>query len=290
MAVKKSVTKDRLWRWTAAIIATVVTSLIGLYPEHLAFGEAAGCSLNDVSDWQNQLMDPDEEIDPPYILEVTEAFILRCPDRPEIKEASRIAGVAAVRMGDAKRALAHFDKAGWIRDQRSLFAQAAAFLATGDTEMGWVIRDEILANWLLDLSRTPLTTVDTIEVQGGHIYAVNFTKIDAETGIRAAWVAVPDGPGWPATLSVGSDAFSNAIHKMRAGADAAPLRQIHLHRCFERKVLAQSPVEISVNQFGQTAQLALQAYLADPDLYEPLANGRINQCLMAGKLFPRPPR
>lgn len=285
MIVKTPFT-NRLWRWMTAIVATAVTSLTGLYPEHVAHSEAAGCSLKDVAAWQDQLVDPAEEISPPYVLKVTEAFLTSCPNRPEVSEARRIAAISAVNNGEAKRALAHFDMAGWIQDRPSLFAQAAAFLANRDAEMGWVIRDEIIESWLSELSRTPLITVDEIEAQGGRIYAVNFTKLDAETGLRAAWVAVPEDAGWPATLTVGSGRQLNAFHRLRAGDDAADQRHITLHRCQGRRLLAETEVEISSLRFEQTAKLALQAYLANPDTYEPAPKGRINQCYATHRLLP----
>ncbi|MDJ0919716.1 MAG: hypothetical protein QNI84_01200 [Henriciella sp.] len=285
MIVKTSFT-NRVWRWGTALVATFVTSLVGLYPEHVAFGEEAGCSLRDVQAWQDQLTDPTEELSPPYILETTEAFLSQCPNRPEVAEASRIAGVSAVDNGEAKRALAHFDRAGWISDRASLFAQAAAFLANREDEMGWIIRDEIIEAWLGELSRTPLITVDEIEAPGGVVYAVNFTRTDADSGLRAAWVAVPEAAGWPATLTIGSERRLNAFHRLRAGEEAATQSHIQLHRCRGRKLLAETEIDLSSLEFEQTAKLALTAYLANPDLYQHDPEGEIHQCYATHRLLP----
>ncbi len=285
----------RIRRIACAILASLVTTFVALYVAQRAdaqTGDAAtGCALHDVAIWQTQLADPVEEATPAYILRVTEAFLTACPDRPEIHEARKIAGIAAVESGLAKTAITHFQQAGWLHDSRAQFLFATALLADGQTQQAWSARDTAVANWLDRLSFNPLVDVETTTILGGTLHAVRFMRPDQSSGIRAAWVAVPDGGGWPATLTIGADRQITAFHRLRAGADAPELHHIDLYRCRSRRLLARAETPIPVSEMAAAAALTMIGYLSDPDLLEPTGPGKpLATCVWPQRLLPRPGR
>ena len=288
MTLKTSFTKPVL-RFMGAVLAAIVTTIVGLYPTPSAEGQTSDCSLRDVSVWQMQLTEPAEEATPAYILRVTEAFLNTCPGRPEIREASKIAGMAATDMGEAKRAVAHFANAGWLHDDTARFYHAAALLANGQADAAWAVRDLMIEDWLDQLSYNPQVDVETTKVPGGTIYALLFMHPDQDTGIGAAWLAAPDGAGWPATLSIGSERQMTAFHRMRAGAQAPKLRHVDLYRCRSRRLLAKAERAIPVDQMQTAATATLIGYLADPDRLAKTEPGQpLATCLWPQRLFPRP--
>lgn len=297
MAVKTSLTKH-LARYGCAIVASLCTTLLGTRTPiwHMAAAEeltvsytSDACSLRDVTAWQTQLNDPQEEASPDYIYRVTNDFLTACPDRPERREANRIAGMAAVDMGAAETAMRHFDDAGRIPLGVPRFYHMAALLAAGRGQEAWLLRDTTVADWWDRLSYEPTVQLDRIDVMGGTVYAVAFLQPDQETGIKAAWIAVPEGKGWPATLTLGQSRQLTAFHRMRAGEGTAPLRHIDLYRCRGRRLLARTDSDIPMDEAQTLARVALIAYLNDPDGFEPSERGApLNTCLWPQRLLPTP--
>lgn len=289
MTVKTSFTK-LFWRVAGAIAATLVTTFVAMFPSP-AEAQARDCSLQDVAVWQSQLSDPQEELTPARIFEITTAFIEACPLRPEVREASRIAGMAAVDMGEGAQAVTYFEQAGYLRDDTSRLYFAAALLSDGQNDAAWDMRDHIIADWKQQMDRRQDVKIASRAVSGGTIYTVRFEYPDTETGIRAAWMAVPDAGGWPATLSLGSERQLTAFHRMRAGAETPALRHVDLYRCRSRRLLAKADKDIPVADLDAAASAALVAYLGQPDLLDKTAEGSaLATCLWPNRLFPRPAR
>lgn len=290
MTINTSFTK--LFRHiTCAVLASSVTSFVGLISVANADTEARTCSLRDASAWQLQLVEATEEITPAYILGVTEAFLDKCPDRPEFREASKIAGMAATDNGEIKRAVAHFENAGVLYDERAQFYQAAALLADNQDAKAWNIRDRLVNSWLEKLARNPQAAVDVKTLRTGIIYTVTFAQPDSESGIGAAWVAVPYGAGWPATLTIGAERQVTAFHRLRAGADAPALAHVDYYRCRGRRLLARAPVAIPMSEMEAAARVTLIGYLAAPDDLDETKDGQaLATCLWPQRLLPRPAR
>ncbi|MEM1086670.1 MAG: hypothetical protein AAGH90_03005 [Pseudomonadota bacterium] len=288
MSVNTSLIKT-LGRWSFATLTSAVTTFLGLYGDPFAFGQDVSCSLRDVSEWQMQLEDPSEEASPSYIYDVTTEFLNRCPDRPEVKQAQTIAAMAAVDDDDALRALSHFEKAIPLKSLQSQFYYAAALLAADKPQSAWDIRDQMIADWTSKMQRNRSVDIDEFKARGGLIYRVTYNALDRETGVRVAFIAVPEGPGWPATVTLGKDRQLNAFHRLRAGEDAQPLRHIDLYRCTGRRLLARSDARLSLSETTEIAEQGLSVYLANPDTNFG-ENGEIIPCLWPERLLPAAPR
>ncbi len=289
MILKTSFTK-LFWRAACTLLAALVTTFVALFPPP-ASAQGHECALSDVAAWQTQLSDPQEELTPRRIFEVTSAFVMQCPDRPEILEANRIAAMAAVDMGKADIAVSHFERAGYLRDDMSRFYYASALLAFGEGEMAWELRDQMVADWETKLTRRGDVDLAARTVPGGMIYTVRFDRVDSETGIGAAWLAVPDGAGWPATLSLGSSRQMTAFHRLRVGAEAPALRHVDLYRCRSRRMLAKADKDIPIAELDEAASVTLTAYLSLPDvLITNNDSAALATCLWPNRLFPRPAR
>jgi hypothetical protein len=287
MFVKTSFT-TLICRYACAVLASFVTTFIAFNASPIASAQETTCSWRDVSAWQMQISEPEEEQTPEYMLRVTKAFLDKCPNRPEIKDAYRIAGLASVDSGDAAAAVSYFEAAAPLRDLTARFYQISALLADGKSRTAWQARDEMVEDWLNKLARDPTINVDTRTVRGGEVHAVTFTKRDRETGIGAAWIAVPSGAGWPATLTVGSERQLSAFHRIRTGAD---LRHVDLYRCRSRRILAKSAEAIPADEMDVSAETTLVAYLARPDKYGRAEAGEsLNVCIWPKRLLPPPPR
>lgn len=282
-----SLLSNRMKRYAGAAIAAIVTTVIAM---STLSAEAETCSLHEATRWQLALSDPLEEQSPEYVRSVTEAFLSACPNRPEGFEARKIAGMAAADMGDPRGAVAHFRKAGTIRDIKASFYVMAAHLAAGDPAAAWQQRDKMVEAWRRRLERHSRVSISSEPVANGVIYQLHFAKTDRMSGTRAAWVAVPDGPGWPATLSFSKDRFRVSLHKTRAGDDTPDKYFVDLHRCTGRRGLGQIERQMSSTDFDDTARASLIAYLANPDRPEQARKGQVELCAWPGRLFPGAPK
>lgn len=276
----------RTKRYISASLAAAVTTLVGLNLSPKA--EAQSCSLNDAMQWQLALNDADIEQTPDHIRGVTEAFISACPDRPEIPEAHRVAGIAAADMGDAKAASRHFHQAGPMRDVLANFYAMASFLSAGDARAAWRLRDRTVERWRSRLDRHPHIIVESEATTHGMIYIVNFAEPTSQSAPRTAWVAVPYEAGWPAALSVSSDGFRIALRKTRGGEAAETDRYVDLNRCHTRRALGRLRAASSSVDFDTSAKASLTAYLANPDGAAP-STGAPKPCIMPTRLLPSAP-
>ncbi|WP_084420978.1 hypothetical protein [Henriciella litoralis] len=271
-------------RYAGALLVSVISTYTGL--SRFALAEAPdvpACSLTDVSAWQAALTNPTEEVTPAYTVRVTEAFIDRCPDRPEVPEAHRLAAMSSVWDGNAEAAVSHFEQVGTLTDSKSLLLYTAASLAIGEDDAAWKLRDAAISSWLERLARRRQADIKTTETRGGLILSVTFRQVDADNPTSQLWLAWPHRAGWPAALSVSSEAQLNAFHRLRAGEDAADVKHVRLYRCRARRLLARTTETVSPEDIEETAILAMQAYLAAPDRSDP---GTLQTCIFDERILP----
>ncbi|MEO0607939.1 MAG: hypothetical protein AAFY82_06890 [Pseudomonadota bacterium] len=286
MEIKKRFTK-RTCRYAGAALAAAVTTFIGW--AGLAKADPTSCSLRDATAWQLALNDPQIEQTPDHILSVTEAFLAKCPNRPERYDASRLAGIAAADLGAPHRAMRHFQAAGAMRDLLSNFYAIATYMAADEPRLAWRLRDQMVERWRSRLERHPAVSVSAAASEHGMIYQVYFTRADEHTGVRSVWVGVPYGPGWPATLSFSKDPFRLGLKRIRTSEETSDYRYVDLHRCQGRRALGEIATRLSVTEFDAAASASLAAYMAHPDQPEDYDTGPVRNCVFPGRLLPSPP-
>ena len=287
MMLNSSVTKI-LRRLAIATVTSAVVTFVALYPRAQA---ETDCSLRDVSRWQTELTDAETELTPAHILSVTEAFISACPTRPEIPQARQVAAMAAVDLGEVAVALGHFQQAGRLYDARTKYYYAATLLASGQDRQAWDVRDDLVNQWLDRVSYDPQVMLDETAVRGGVIYTVTFMNPDPDSGIRSAWVGVPDGAGWPATLTLASGRQRAAFYKLGIGETDEPVRHIDIYRCRGRTLLGRAASDLSADGLDEAARTTLLSYFADPDRTSVTAIGaRPEVCIWPDRLLPAPAR
>ena len=274
-------------RHAGAIIAAGVTTLTAFMS--LPSAHAQSCTLQDATQWQLTLHDAAAEQSPNYIRSVTEAFIRACPNRPEFPQASRIAGIAAADLNDAEAAMRHFSNAGHMTDLLSNFYAMATFHKAGNADTAWRLRDRMVEAWRTQLDRHPLVSVSAEPLEDGMIYQLYFSQTDRNTGTSAAWVAVPYGPGWPATLSFSQDRMRLALRKARAAKDTE-FRYVDLNRCHGRRTLGRIETRLSSSEFDIAARASLSAYLSNPDQPNRKAGDQIEVCVLPRRLLPTAPK
>ncbi len=286
MTIKTLFTK-RVRRYLGAAIAAATTTFVGM--QSMLKAEAQTCTLTDATKWQLAITNPEVELTPTYIRFTTETFLKSCPQRPEFASASRVAGIAAADMGDARAAVQHFRNAGPMQDVMSNFYAMAAHLAVNEDLAAWRLRDAMIADWHARLDRHPMVSVNTVSLELGTIYQVHFAELSEEASPRAAWVAVPSGPGWPATISFSNSPFQLAMRQISDGA-GSQARYIELHRCYDRRSLGRLDARAASVDFDGAAQAGLTAYLAAPDLRVEVSARAVSPCVLHRRLLPAPNR
>lgn len=280
--------RKRVQRYIGAAIAAAVTTFVAM--NAISKAQAQSCTLRDATNWQLALADSQMEQSPSYIRGVTEAFLQACPNRPEYSEASRVAGMAAADMGDAPGAARHFRNAGRMTGVLENFYAVASFLAAGDDRTAWRTRDYAVEAWRSRLERHPKVAISAEPNAHGMIYQIYYSDLDRNTGTRAAWVAVPYGPGWPASLSFSSDRMRLAMRRAAAGDDTPDIRYVDLHRCQGRRTLGRIEKDLSTTDFDAAARASLTAYLANPDQPRQAAKRTLELCTWPARILPGTPK
>lgn len=147
----------------------------------------------------------------------------------------------------------------------------------------------MVESWRTKLDRHPNVSVSVEPLEDGIIYQLYFSETDRESGTRAAWVAVPYGPGLPATLTFSHDRMRVALRKAKAAEDF-DFRFVDLHRCQGRRTLGRIDTDISTAEFDAAARASLSAYLANPDQPDAEGKNKITYCAFPHRLLPGPPK
>ena len=283
---------NKYLRWLSALIASVVCTVVGMSGAFYAYAdEMHACSLKDVAAWQERLDDPLEEATPAYRLRVSEDFIEDCPHRPETRRAHRLAGLAALDGGLAEAAARHLVQGRAPTDAlglRAWFGLIAAYLELGHDAQAWEERDALIEHWLGRLSDDGLAEIKSHDVRGGTIHKAEFIALEPDEYVRAVWVAVPEGEGWPSAVVLGSERFRASMFTLRA-PKADRLEHIDLIGCRERITLSQSEGHLPVSTANEAAMAAAAYYLKDPELPQNKgATDLSSACVWSTKMLPRP--
>ena len=283
---------NKYLRWFSALIASAVCTAIGMSGALYVYADdVRSCTLKDVAAWQDRLNDPLEEATPAYRLRVSEDFIADCPHRPETRRAHRLAGLAALDEGAAAAAVEHLERGRSPFEplgMRAWFGLIAAHLELGNETAAWKERDALIAHWLGKIAEDGLAEINSHDVRGGTIHKAEFIALEPDEYVRAVWVAVPDGEGWPSAVVLGSERFRASLFKLRA-PEADRLEHIDLIGCQERITLTQSEGRLPVSMADDAAMAAATYYLEQPEM--PAANGMTDlssACVWPTKMLPRP--
>ena len=283
-------------RWTAGIVTAVLTTWLGLLNLNAhaesAPVEGSTCTRSDVAVYEKLMEYPEEEATPAYVLAVSEAFLQTCADHPDARNIHLRAAIASLDSGHARRAIHHLEASqtyGYELTSAQRFGMVAALLATGQEDKAWATRDQAVEAWIAGLEDDGLAAIEVSELTGGTLYEIRFDAAENEKRIRAIWLAVPEGRGWPAAVSLGSDRFRAAMHAVRAGPDAERLEHLDFVRCRSRYVLTKSEGAIPIDESADAAKPLLEAYLAQPDRLEwTEENAPVAACIWPGEMLPRP--
>lgn len=288
----------KVMKFTGPIVAGLVTLLVG--HSYYAFADiesnqatpAPACSSLDYINLQQDKATSTVEMTPSYALSLSEAFITRCPDRPEVARVSLTAAQEALDAGNAEAAYTHFHKAlarGASFDQQARMDFMTMLLANGRDQLAWDLRDEEVALWLAKLDEDGLTRISSREFTNGTIYALSFDEIDPVRRERLTWVAVPNGPGFPASISLSSEVQLIALARLRVGAASRNMQQIVYTTCADRDTLSTTFTGFKEENVEKLANGMLMDYLAAPEsLMERDEGDSITTCLTPERMLVAP--
>lgn len=284
-------------RLIAAVLTAGITTWIGLSAidrkanANTADLMTASCTQSDIAVYHDLMEYPEEEATPAYVLAVSEAFLETCSEHPDARKIRLQAAEAALNAGHARATIRHLEAAQAFDYTLSLsdrFRLMAALAASGRETEAWIERDEAVEAWLAKLSENGLAVVETETLTDGVIYAVQFSAVEEDSRIRAIWLAVPDGDGWPAAVNLGSDSFRAAMHAIRASEGAPRLQHVDLVRCRSRYTLGKAEGDISVKAAERAARPLLEVYLRAPDRLEwTAANKPVASCIWPQQMMPQ---
>ena len=252
----------------SAVIASGVSTLIGF--AQYAHGESA-CGLSEAGRFHEAITAPTEEGSPAYYLRTSEAFIDACPDRLEIREAHVIAARAAVDLGNAERAAAHYDaaiNAGARLKPSARMDQSVALMVAGDSARAREARNIAVSDWLSGLDATDSASLSAHKYSGGTIYSVRYKAPKARSSVSALWLAVPAGDGLPAAILVRSAPQLAAWRAIRTGDVPAPLIVAEQLTCRKSTILGDVTDGMTLDELERGAMGDLAAYLKRPDSVE----------------------
>ncbi len=252
----------------SAVIASSVSTLIGF--TQYAHGESA-CGLSEAGRFHEAITSPTEEGSPAYFLRTSEAFIDACPDRLEIREAHVIAARAAVDLGNASRAVAHYGaaiQAGARLKPSARMDQAVALMVTGDAARARESRNIAISDWLAGLDASDAAQLSARKFSDGTIYAVRYAARESRTSVSALWLAVPSGNGLPAAILIRTAPQQAAWRAIRSGEAAEPLVIAEQLTCRKSTLLGDVTDDITLDELERGAVGDLLAYLKKPDSVE----------------------
>jgi hypothetical protein len=274
------------FKLASAVIASGVSTLIGF--TQYAHGESA-CGLSDAGRFHDAITTPTEEGSPAYFLHTSEAFIDTCPDRLEIREAHVIAARAALDLGNAERAAAHYDaaiQAGARLKPSARMDQSVALMVTGESARAREARNIAISDWLAGLDAADAASLSARKYSAGTIYSVHYIAREARSHVRALWLAVPVGDGLPAAILIRTAPQQAAWRAVRTGEAPAPLVVAEQLTCRKSTLLGDvtEDMELDVLERGATGEL--KAYLKKPDSVEKTPEGEpLAACLGLSRML-----
>lgn len=285
-------TQDRLaLKLASAIIASGVCALIGF--GKYAHGEAV-CGLSEAGRFHEAVTRPVEEASPAYFLRISETFIDDCPDRLEIREAHLVAARAALDLGNAERAAAHYDaalKAGARLKPSQRMDQSVTLMVAGKARRAREARNIAVSDWLSGLDATDAARLSAHKFALGTIYSVRYTTPLKRANVRALWLAVPAGDGLPAAILIRSAPQQAAWRAIRTGGGAEPLIVAEQLSCRQSTWLGDVTDDLTLNELERGAVGDLLAYLKHPDEVEETPKGEpLAACLGLGRMLHVPAR
>ena len=270
----------------SALIASGVSTLIGF--AQYAHGESA-CGLSEAGRFHEAITSPTEEGSPAYYLRTSEAFIDACPDRLEIREAHVIAARAAVDLGNAERAAAHYDaaiNAGARLKPSARMDQSVALMVAGDSARAREARNIAVSDWLSGLDATDSASLSAHKYSGGTIYSVRYTTPKARSSVSALWLAVPAGDGLPAAILIRSAPQQAAWRAIRTGEMPAPLVIAERLTCRKSTILGDVTEDMTLDALERGATGDLIAYLKKPDSADKTPEGEpLAACLGLSRML-----
>ena len=265
-----------------AALLTTVTAM-DMYPQ--SFRAADTCTRQEVSQWQLSMSDRDPFAEAAQFLDETETFLQNCPNRPETKLAQTMAGLLAVRVGDAERARHHFEAGQPLETVHAKFAYITSLLALGQSQKAWAARDEMIDTWLKRLQ--PETQIRIEDLPDGRLIEVSYDRPNPQTGVQIVWLAVPKRAGWPAAVSGGIKREMTTIRLISNDRPTPRLTHIDMYRCRGRRFLSQPATALKPVQFAHSARAVLTGYLRAPDMYQTAAAGSpLKNCYWPNRLMP----
>jgi hypothetical protein len=270
----------------SAVIASGVCTLIGF--TQYAHGESA-CGLSEAGRFHEAIASPTEEGSPAYFLRTSEAFIDTCPDRLEIREAHIIAARAAVDLGNAERAAAHYDAAihaGARLKPPARMDQSVALMVAGEPARAREARNIAISDWLAGLDASDAASLSARKYSAGTIYSVRYTPPKARSSVSALWLAVPAGDGLPAAILIRTAPQQAAWRAIRTGKAPAPLVVAEQLTCRKSTLLGDVTKDMTLDALERGATSDLMAYLKKPDSVEKTPEGEpLAACLGLSRML-----
>lgn len=270
----------------SAIIASGVCALIGF--AQYAHGEAR-CGLSDTGRFHEAVTHPVEEASPAYLLRTSETFIDDCPDRLEIREAHLIAARAALDLGKADRAAAHYDaalRAGARLKPAQRMDQSVTLMVTGEAARAREARNIAVSDWLSGLDAAGAARLSAREFASGTIYSVRYTTPLRRPGVTALWLAVPAGDGLPAAILIRNAPQQAAWRAIRTGSAAGPLIVAEQLSCRQSTRLGDVTDTLTLDELERGAVGDLLTYLKQPDHVEETPKGEpLAACLGLSRML-----
>ena len=286
------------WKNTLRVLCATTAGFIAALLAHThsfaqtMTGAGQPCSSQDYISYLASLDDEGIEGTPLEHLALGQAFLAKCGTRPEAGRVALRTARNALDAGFPEQALSYFDQArrGFASfRQQDRMDYITALALNGQEDLAWSLRDEEVESWLGRLDHDGLATVETIRLRDGLVYKVTFDAVDPKRREPVAWLALPFGAGFPATISLSSEEAMIALAKIRYGEAGSNLKQVKLHQCHGQVTLINDLDGLSETDAHTIAMEAATAYLAAPDRVAQTNPGQpIASCFALERLFIAP--
>jgi hypothetical protein len=274
----------------AGLVATLLAHTHSFAQENITDTEP--CSQQDYITYLDGLKSHTTEGTPLEHLQLAEAFMAKCRDRPETGRVALRAARNALDAGRSEVALSYFDQARLSFasfTQQNRIDYITTLILNGQENLAWRLRDSEVHGWLEKLDHDGIASVEIIRLRDGLIYKATFDAVDPKRRESLAWLALPDGAGFPATISLSSEDAMIALAKIRYGKAGNSLKQIKLRKCHGQVTLLSDLNDLSETKANTIAMAAAKAYLAAPDRVAKTEPGQpIASCFDLDRLFIAP--